>query len=306
MQATLRTSAHFQGLGLHAGLPVQMSVLPAQAGHGIVFHRTDIGGMQGRIEARWDQVVPSKLCTVLANRAGAQVSTVEHLMAALAGCGIHNALIEIDGPEVPILDGSAAPFVRAFLAAGVQELGAPLTLLSVLRPVEVTQGQARAALAPADIFEIDFQISFADAAIGAQGKTLNMANGAFVRELCDSRTFCRQADVDFMRQNGLALGGTLENAVVFDGARVLSPGGLRHRDEPVRHKMLDALGDLALAGAPILGRYTGVRAGHALTNRLLHALFADPRNYAWVGVSQTNGGKLPGVGITRADLVQHA
>ena len=152
------------------------------------------------------------------------------------------------------------------------------------------------------MLEIDFNISFADAAIGDQSWRLNMANGAFVRELSDSRTFCRQTDVDAMRKAGLARGGSLENAVVFDGAQVLSPGGLRHADEPVRHKMLDALGDLALAGGPLLGRYVGVRAGHALTNRLLHALFADPAAYEVIDCGPQTLGKLPGIGVHFGDL----
>ena len=151
-----------------------------------------------------------------------------------------------------------------------------------------------------------FSIDFADAAIGRQSKQLNLANGTFVRELSDSRTFCRQADVDAMRANGLALGGSLENAVVVEGDRVLSPGGLRHSDEPVRHKMLDALGDLALAGGPVLGRYTGIRAGHALTNRLLRTLFATPGAAVWVECGGPSGCKLPGVGVSAADLPRSA
>jgi UDP-3-O-[3-hydroxymyristoyl] N-acetylglucosamine deacetylase len=172
----------------------------------------------------------------------------------------------------------------------------------ILKPVEVREGDAVARLEPAEMLEIDFRIDFDDAAIGVQERRLNMANGAFVRELSDSRTFCRQSDVDAMRANGLALGGTLENAVVFDGDRVLSPGGLRHADEPVRHKMLDAVGDLALAGGPILGRYVGERAGHALTNRLLRALFADASAHELVDCGPRTLGKLPGVGVHAGDL----
>jgi UDP-3-O-[3-hydroxymyristoyl] N-acetylglucosamine deacetylase len=156
------------------------------------------------------------------------------------------------------------------------------------------------------MLEIDFSIDFEDAAIGLQSRRLNMANGAFVRELSDSRTFCRQSDVEAMRERGLALGGTLENAVVFDGDRVLSPGGLRHVDEPVRHKMLDALGDLALAGGPILGLYTGERAGHALTNRLLRALFADLTAFRHVDCGPQTLGKLPGIGVHAGDLPAQA
>lgn len=306
MQNTLKSAVVFEGLGLHSGQPVRMTVRPAAADTGIRFRRTDIVSGDAVIPARWDAVVPSKLCTLVANASGAAVSTIEHIMAALAGCAIHNAEIEIDGPEVPILDGSAVPFVERFIEAGLAEQAAPVRAIRVLKPVEVREGEAVARLTPSDMLEIDFRIDFTEAAIGHQEKRLNMANGAFVRELCDSRTFCLQSDVDRMRANGLALGGTLENAVVFEGGRVLSPGGLRHADEPVRHKMLDALGDLSLAGGPILGRYTGIRAGHALTNRLLRALFADPRAWTYVDCGTVTGCKLPGMGVHAGDLPLHA
>jgi UDP-3-O-[3-hydroxymyristoyl] N-acetylglucosamine deacetylase len=302
VQNTLSSSATFTGFGLHSGLPVRMTVRPAATDHGIRFRRLDVTDRDPLVPARWDHVTPSRLCTVIENADGVSVSTIEHVMAALAGSGIHNALIEIDAPEVPILDGSALSFVAGFLAAGIEAQDEPVRAIRVLRPVVVSEGEAVARLDPADMLEIDFSIDFEDAAIGMQNRRLNMANGAFVRELSDSRTFCRQSDVDAMRERGLALGGTLENAVVFDGDRVLSPGGLRHEDEPVRHKMLDAVGDLALAGGPILGRYTGERAGHALTNRLLRALFADPSAYAHVDCGPQTLGKLPGVGVHVGDL----
>jgi UDP-3-O-[3-hydroxymyristoyl] N-acetylglucosamine deacetylase len=302
VQNTLKSKVSFAGVGLHSGLPVHMTVHPASADHGIWFRRTDLDGARAFIPAKWDAVVASRLCTVVANAEGERVSTIEHLMAALAGCAIHNALIEIDGPEVPILDGSSAPFVEAFVLRGLREQAAPVRAIRVLKPVEVQEGEALARLEPAEMLEIDFRIDFAEAAIGAQARRLNMANGAFVRELSDSRTFCRQTDVDRMRAGGLALGGTLENAVVFEGDRVLSPGGLRHADEPVRHKMLDAVGDLALAGGTLLGRYVGVRAGHALTNRLLRALFSDPDAYELVDCNAPTVGKLPGMGVQSRDL----
>jgi UDP-3-O-[3-hydroxymyristoyl] N-acetylglucosamine deacetylase len=242
------------------------------------------------------------LNTRLTNSAGVTVSTIEHLMAALAGTGVHNVVVDIDGPEVPIMDGSAAAFVRGIVGAGLTRLTAPLYAIEILSDVIVEDGPAMAMLSPATSLQIDFDIDFADAAIGRQAKTLNMANGVFVRELCDSRTFCRSSDVDAMRANGLALGGTLENAVVVDGGQVLSPGGLRHSDEAVRHKMLDALGDLYTAGAPILGRYTGVRAGHAMTNRLLQALFAQPDAWRMTRCDAKIAARLPGVGVSKADL----
>ncbi|CTQ50242.1 UDP-3-O-acyl-N-acetylglucosamine deacetylase [Jannaschia donghaensis] len=303
MQTTIKDIVRFEGTGLHAGRPARLTVHPAPAHHGICFRRTDLDG-DTMIAARHDRVETSPLCTLLVNDAGVSVSTVEHIMAALAGCGIHNAILEIDGPEVPILDGSAAGFVRAFLATGVRRLSAPVHAIEVLRRVHVTDGQASATLTPAEELEIDFSIDFADAAIGRQRKVLRLSNGTFVRELCDSRTFCRQSDVDAMHAAGKALGGSLANAVVVDGSRVVNPEGFRHTDEAVRHKMLDALGDLALAGAPILGRYTGVRAGHAMTNKVLHALFADPLAYRIRTLAPEECGVLPGAGLER-DVFAH-
>ena len=305
MQHTLKSEVVFDGTGLHSGKPVRMVVKPASADYGIWFRRTDITSGDAMIAAHWASVLPSRLCTLVANAAGNSVSTIEHIMAALAGCGIHNALIEIDGPEVPILDGSSRQFVSGLLARGIRTQSVPVRAIRILETIEVREGDAVARLEPSDMLEIDFSIDFVDAAIGRQEKTLNMSNGAFVRELCDSRTFCRQADVDIMRANGLALGGNLENAVVFEGDKVLSPGGLRHADEPVRHKMLDALGDLALAGGPILGRYVGERAGHAMTNRLLRTLFARPGAWEIVECGAPTGRKLPGVGVSHSDIPVH-
>lgn len=298
MQTTIKTPVEFEGVGLHSGKPARLSILPAPVNRGIVFRRLDCDQINCEIPARWDRVNQSPLCTRLESETGVALSTVEHVMAALAGCGIHNAVIEVDGPEVPILDGSAAPFVRGILRQGVRRQDAPLHALRILKPVEVRRGDASARLAPHDTLLIEFAIDFQDRAIGRQRKILNMSNGSFVRELSDSRTFCRQADVDAMRANGLALGGNPgENAVVFDGDHVLSPGGLRHADEPVRHKMLDALGDLALAGLPILGHYQGCRAGHALTNDLLRSLFADRDAFEVVRCTPDMVARLPGAGV---------
>lgn len=276
---------------------MQMVIRPAAVEHGIWFKRSDVLLGDAMVPARWDSVHQSPLCTRLQNAAGVTVSTVEHIMAALAGCGVHNALIELDGPEVPIMDGSAAIFVRGIMERGLRQQAAPVRAIRVLEPVQVHRGDAWARLEPSDSLVIDFHIAFDDSAIGAQSKVLTMSNGSFVRELCDSRTFCRQADVDAMRAQGLALGGTLHNAVVVDGDKILSPGGLRHPDEAVRHKMLDALGDLALAGAPLLGAYTGYRAGHALTNDLLLALFARPTAFEMVVCDHDMTARLPGVDV---------
>ena len=264
-----------------------------------------VAGSQS-FSAHWTCVSQSPLCTRLINYEGVSVWTIEHVMAALAGCGVHNALIELNGPEAPILDGSAVPFVQEILAAGVLAQNVPVTVFKVRKTVEFHSDSGWARLSPANTLQMDFHIDFDDAAIGRQSKKLNLANGAFVRELCDSRTFCRQSDVDAMRANGLALGGGLHNAVVVDGENVLNPGGLRYSDEPVRHKMLDALGDLALAGAPIIGRYTGVRAGHAITNNLLRELFTVPGAVEEVQCTPDMVACLPGVGVTEKEIPKPA
>ena len=304
LQTTIKSPVQFIGQGLHSGEAACMTVRPASAEHGIWFRRTDVSHVDNLVHASWDAVEIAPLCTRIVNTSSVAVSTIEHIMAALAGCGIQNALIDIDGPEVPILDGSSAEFVQGLLAKGLQHLHAPVRAIEVLKRVEVRQGLSLASLEPNKMLQIDFAIEFADEAIGQQHKTLNMANGAFVRELSNSRTFCRQSDIDEMHAKGLALGGTLDNAVVVNGADIISPSGLRHADEAVRHKMLDALGDLTLAGLPILGRYVGVRAGHALTNNLLRALFADPSAFRIVTCDAQMIANLPGVGVHHRDLPQ--
>lgn len=302
LQTTVQSTVRFQGTGLHTGASVNMTICPAPADHGIVFLRSDIRLGNALVPALWDHAEQSPLCTLIKNDAGVSVSTIEHVMAALVGCGVHNALIRIDGPEVPVLDGSAAPFVRAIMAAGIETLNAPITAIEVLTPVEVHTVQGWARIGPGKGLTMDFHIDFADKVIGRQSKSLNLANGTFVRELCDSRTFCRAADVEAMRAAGKVLGGTLDNAVVVDGDTVLSPGGLRHADEPVRHKMLDALGDLALAGAPILGRYEGHKAGHTLTNMLLCALFATPDAFRFRECDEDLAAQLPGAGVEAHEI----
>ncbi|MFW2542557.1 UDP-3-O-acyl-N-acetylglucosamine deacetylase [Primorskyibacter sp. 2E107] len=303
MQTTIRSAVTFDGVGLHSGEPARLTIRPASADHGIWFKRTDIALGNTLVPARYDAVETSPLCTLIRNAAGASVSTIEHVMAALAGCGVHNALIEIDGPECPILDGSSAPFVLGIMQRGVRKLRAPVRAIEILKPVTFETESGWARLSPAEGSFMDFHIDFADAAIGTQDKHLNLANGTFVRELCDSRTFCRAADVEAMRKAGKALGGTFENAVVVDGDKILSPGGLRHKDEAVRHKMLDALGDISLAGAPIIGLYEGHKAGHALTNNLLRAVFADPSAFRLVTCDAGMAARLPGAGVDMDEVV---
>lgn len=306
MQTTVAKNSVFRGCGLHTGRPVRLRVCPAAPNHGIVFRRVDLVSDIRDIPALWDRVIVSPLNTRVEAAPGVMVSTIEHLMAAFAGLGIHNALVEIDGPEVPILDGSSAPFVRSLLQAGLREQPAPLSVIEVLRPVEVRNGDATARLEPAAGLEIDFSIDFPDPVIGVQRRRLDMANGAFLKVLCDSRTFCRRVEVERMQEKGLALGGTYDNAVVVDGNAVLSPGGLRHADEPVRHKMLDALGDLYTIGSPMLGRYIGHRAGHAVTNHLIRALMAAPDAWRRITVTPAQARRLPGAGVALDDLASVA
>lgn len=279
MQRTLARPAVLSGIGVHQGMPARARILPAPCDYGVRFLRTDVVGPDPMVEARFDGVVDTALCTRIGNRDGVSVSTIEHLMAALAGCGVDNALVEIDGPEAPIMDGSSAPFVRAIVASGVVEQDEPLRVIRILEPVTVEHDGRTASLSPSDVFEIDFTIDFADEIIGVQRRVERFAGDVFLREYADSRTFGRLDEVEKLRSLGFARGGSLENAIVVDGGRVLNRGGLRHADEFVRHKMLDAVGDLALAGAPVLGRYTGIKAGHDMTNRLLHRLFDTPS--AW-------------------------
>ena len=300
MQTTIANTAEFRGVGLHSGAATRVVLRPAAAGTGIRFRRTDLPG-QPVIPAIYDRVATdTRLCTLL-REGDASVATIEHLMAALAGMGVHNVLIDVDGPEVPILDGSSAPFVATLRRVGVRRLAAPLRVLRVLREVEVRDGAASASLAPAPGLLMDFSIDFPDAAIGRQSLGLDLAGDVFAHQLSDSRTFCRRADITSMQSAGLAQGGTLFNAVVIDGDRVLTPGGLRHADEAVRHKMLDALGDLALAGAPLVGQYRGNRAGHAMTNRLLRTLFATPGAVALTLCPPTLLARLPGARAVGAE-----
>ncbi|WP_245851539.1 UDP-3-O-acyl-N-acetylglucosamine deacetylase [Monaibacterium marinum] len=294
-QTTLRRPVRIQGIGLHSGADSTLCIRPAPAFHGIWFRRSDLTGSDTMIPASWDAVSDTMLNTRISNASGVTLSTIEHLMAALQGTGISNALIEVDGPEVPIMDGSAAPFVRQILAAGIAEQAEHRSVLRILKRVELIEDAARASLEPADQFEVDFHIDFPGTAIGRQAKSLAVVNGAFVDHLMDSRTFVRSGDVELLRQNGLALGGSLANAVVVDGSTVQNPEGFRHPDEAVRHKMLDAVGDLALAGAPIIGKYTGIRAGHGVTNRLLRKLFATPDAFRLDSCGVTDVAGLPGV-----------
>jgi UDP-3-O-[3-hydroxymyristoyl] N-acetylglucosamine deacetylase len=279
-QKTLKSRINCNGVGLHSGRRVMLTIGPAAVDTGIRFKRVDPAGMGAVIPARWDHVVDTKLCTVIGNGDGVVVSTVEHLMAAFAGLGIDNAMIEIDGPEVPIMDGSADAFVFLIECAGLVEQTAPRKRIRILKSISVGDERANATLVPAPFASLDFALDFPNPAIGKQEKSVRVAEDAFKRELSRARTFGFAEDVELLRKAGLARGGSLDNAIVIGADRVLNREGLRYGDEFVRHKLLDAMGDLYLAGAAIEGRFLGARSGHALNNQLLRALFADPE--AWV------------------------
>jgi UDP-3-O-[3-hydroxymyristoyl] N-acetylglucosamine deacetylase len=281
-QHTLQGPAVFEGVGVHTGAHTRVRVLPAAAGAGIVFARTDVSGPLSRlIPATGEAVCKTQLGTVISNGDGVTVSTIEHLMAALAMLGIDNARVELDGPEMPIMDGSALPFVRLIDQAGRRVQEAPRRFIEILERVEATDGDKFATLSPSKDFEVAFEIFFDNPVIGRQRVDLPMTERAFRSELADCRTFGFLKDVEALRAQGLARGGSLDNVVVIDGARVLNPEGLRRPDEFVRHKALDAIGDLYVLGGPIIGRYEGVLAGHGLNNALVRALLARPSAWRW-------------------------
>lgn len=278
-QQTLASPAIFAGLGLHTGQHVRVAVRPAAAWSGIVFVRTDVTDLDNRVPVSGDAVVQTQLGTVIGNADRVTVSTIEHLMAALCALGIDNAVVELDGPEVPIMDGSSEPFVQLLDRAGRRRQDAPRRYIEIIAPIEVVDGDKRASLTPADGFEVAFEIAFASGAIGRQRVDLHMSEAAFRKELSNCRTFGFLHEVEALRRIGLARGGSMENAVVIDGDRVLNPEGLRRRDEFVRHKALDAIGDLYVLGAPIIGRFEGILAGHGLNNAVVRELMARPE--AW-------------------------
>jgi UDP-3-O-[3-hydroxymyristoyl] N-acetylglucosamine deacetylase len=278
-QHTLQGPAIFAGVGVHTGVHTRVSVRPAPTDAGIVFVRIDVTDRDNRVPVSGEAVTKTQLGTVIENAAGVTVATIEHLMAALVMLGIDNATVEIDGPEMPIMDGSSLPFVQTLDRAGRRPQDMPRRYIEILAPIEFVDGDKRASLTPADQFEIAFEISFPSAAIGRQRIDLAMDERAFRNELADCRTFGFLHEVEYLRSIGLARGGSMENAVVIEGDRILNPEGLRRPDEFVRHKALDAIGDLYVLGAPILGRFEGVLAGHGINNQLVRTLMANPQ--AW-------------------------
>ncbi len=259
-----------------------MSLHPADCGTGIVFRRTDITDRDPVVSAHWRNISNAQLATTIANGDGVSVATIEHLMAALAGCGVDNASIEIDGPEVPIMDGSAAPFVFLIECAGTVSQNAMRRAVRVLKEVKVGDSKKSITVTPADAFSVSFEIDFDNAVISRQELGVRLVNGTFKTDIARARTFGFAHEVAQLHKAGFARGGSLDNAIVVSGDTVLNVGGLRYDDEFVRHKILDCIGDLYLAGAPILGHVQAVQSGHALNHGLLNALFEDASAWEYV------------------------
>ncbi len=274
-QRTLDHSIRCSGIGLHSGRKIQLVLHPAPENSGIVFVRSDLGV---EIPARAEHVVDTRLCTTI-GKGEARISTVEHLLSALAGLGIDNARIEVNGAEVPIMDGSSAPFVFLIQCAGVREQSAPKRVLRIMRKVEIRDGDKRCALYPAAGFRVTYLLDYDHPLLKNRSVSIDFSRQAYTREISRARTFGFLHEIEALQKAGLALGGSLENAIVLDRHRVVNEGGLRYEDECVRHKILDTLGDLSLAGHPIVGAFEGERTGHEMNHRLVSALLAEPENY---------------------------
>ncbi len=282
MQQTLKSKITIRDIGLHSGKQITMHLIPAAENHGIVFVRSDLKDGENVIPALWNSVVDTKLCTVIGNKFGASVGTIEHLMSALRGLGIDNLRIEIDGAEVPAMDGSAMPFVIAIEKAGTEEQSAPRRAIRVLKEVSVIEDGKRVTLSPDDACVFAGEIEFDHQDIGRQRFETQLVNGNFKHDIAQARTFGFFHEAEWLRSQGLGLGGSLDNAIILNHDGIMNPDGLRFSNEFIRHKLLDAIGDLYLAGGPIVGLYDGVKAGHAINNAILHELFSSDKNWEYV------------------------
>lgn len=281
-QRTLKNTIRATGVGLHSGDKVYMTLRPAPVDHGIVFRRVDLEPAV-EVPARADLVTEVTLCTGLTCE-GAKIQTVEHLMSALAGLGIDNAIVELSSAELPIMDGSSGPFVFLLQSAGIAEQDAPKRFLHILKTVEVRDGDKVARFEPHEGYKLGFTIQFDHPMIPAKQSRveIDFSTATYIKEISRARTFGFMRDLEYMRERNLGLGGSMDNAIVLDEFRVLNDDGLRYADEFVRHKILDAIGDLYLAGGPVLGAYEGYKSGHALNNKLVRALLADQSAWEWV------------------------
>lgn len=294
-QRTLKNTIRCTGIGLHSGQKIYLSLRPAPANTGIVFHRIDLGG--SLIPARVENVIDTRLCTTIANSDGARVSTVEHLLAAFASLGVDNAFVDLDGSEVPIMDGSAAPFVFLIQCAGIASQRLRRKWIRIKKPVYANHENKKVSFHPSDRFRISFLIDFDHPLLSEQGMELEITETTFIKDISRARTFGFLKDLEMLRSNGLARGGSLDNAIVMGDFRILNEGGLRYEKEFVRHKIIDAVGDLYLLGHPVIGHFRGVRSGHALNNLLLKKLLsrADAWEFVeWVAEApKTEGGVCP-------------
>ncbi|MCO7244888.1 MULTISPECIES: UDP-3-O-acyl-N-acetylglucosamine deacetylase [Halomonadaceae] len=278
-QRTLQNIIRATGVGLHSGKKVHLALRPAPANTGIVFVRTDLEPM-AQVPARAALVEDTKLCTALSYQ-GVKVATVEHLMSAFAGLGIDNAYVDVSAPEVPIMDGSASPFVFLIQSAGILEQEAAKKFIRIKRPISVTEDDKEATFLPHQGFKVSFAIDFDHPVFDQQKQTalIDFSTTSFVKEVSRARTFGFMRDLEFLRSNNLALGGSLDNAIVVDDYRIVNEGGLRYEDEFVKHKVLDAIGDLYQLGHSLIGEFRGVKSGHALNNQLCRELLAQPDAY---------------------------
>jgi len=280
-QQTIAEPVSINGIGLHSGVDVSMKLFPAEADYGIKFVRKDLN-KNNVIEAVWSNVTNTKLSTTISNQSGASVSTIEHLMSALSGLHIDNVKIEINGSEVPIMDGSSIKFVDLIDKTSTQSLNKKRKILKVKKNIKIESNDSSVELKPNNQFSIDFEIDFPSKIVSKQSCQLQLVNGNYKTDIASARTFGFEKDVDMLRSNGLALGGSLDNAVVVGESKILNSDGLRFEDEFVRHKILDSIGDLYLAGSPIQGYFYGNKSGHHLNNKLLRTLFADNDNYEYI------------------------
>jgi UDP-3-O-[3-hydroxymyristoyl] N-acetylglucosamine deacetylase len=291
-QRTIKQSVKETGIGLHKGDKVTMTLRPAPANTGIVFRRVDLEPFAD-IPARADAVGDTMLCTCLSNADGVTISTVEHLASALAGLGIDNIIVEVDSDELPIMDGSASPFIFLLQSVGIEELNTPKQFIKIKKTIRVTDADKWAELRPHDGFRVDFRIDFDHPAISQtrQHMVLDFNSSSYVDEVSRARTFGFMKDLEYMNANNLALGGSMANAVALDEYRVLNPEGLRYSDEFLKHKILDAIGDLYLGGHSIIGELVAYKTGHGLNNKLLNALLQNQS--CWEFVSYDNSEELP-------------
>jgi UDP-3-O-[3-hydroxymyristoyl] N-acetylglucosamine deacetylase len=277
-QKTLNGKVVCEGIGLHSGLKIKMEIMPAEANQGIVFIRKDILDNQ-KIHASYKNVSDTKLGTTIINKAGYKVRTIEHLMAAFMGLKIDNALVILSGSEIPIMDGSSKVFVDLINGIGIKEQFVPKKIIKILRRVAVYNGKSSIIASPSKDFSIEYQIDFEDPAIGIQKQKLTRLGSNFDKEISAARTFGMLKEVEYMHKNGLALGGSIDNAIVVDNGKILNPDGLRYKDEFVRHKILDLCGDIYLSGRHFIGNISAICAGHEINNKFLWELFSDENNY---------------------------